>query len=120
MLTQGEPPKIVYVGITEQHPHARLSDHRNNKAPGSFDNMRVIATGLSSRRKARNIEGSALFRISKGQIPGIPRGSLLNKKRVNNGGYWHAYRDNGDPVRRPMSTSATRTALEQNVITLPR
>lgn len=100
VLTNGNPPQVVYVGITDQLPHQRLSGHRGDKAPGSFDNMQVIATGLKSRRSARNLEGSLLNRIFAAQQPpstpyhvaGMPVApSLLNKRRKATPGYKDGY-----------------------------
>ncbi len=93
--------KVVYVGITEQSPQARLGQHSTGpeaKPAGSFDRMRVIASDLANRTEARNIEGSALYHIAEGNISkGISQNGLLNAPR-NDGGYWHGYRQ-GDPVR---------------------
>nr|BDT35520.1 DUF6531 domain-containing protein [Myxococcus sp. MH1] len=116
VLTRGEPPQVVYVGITNQHPHERLSQHRSGHSPGSFDHMRVVATGLSDRRAARNIEGSALFHLA---VPPPAPPLLLNRTRLD-GGYWHSYRNNGDTTRPLMSASATLQQLGNNIITLPR
>ena len=80
--------------------------------------MRVIATGLPDYRSARNMEGSALYHIAEGNIPGVGGKSFLNADRAS-GGYWHGYNP-GDPNRPIMSAPATQTALQQNVLNIPR
>jgi RHS repeat-associated protein len=124
VLTKGKPPKVVYVGITDQLPHDRLSDHRINKPKGSFDNMQVIATGLNNRRDARNIEGSLLHHIYQAQtnpnapavtVAGMPVApTLLNSQRS---GYWHAYNPGSPAMGQDGRTLLTPTQINNNTVT---
>jgi hypothetical protein len=123
--------KIVYVGITDMAPHQRLSGHRGSKKPGSFDKMRVVATGLPNYRAARNIEGSALHHIAAGNITGVNTAGFLNEPRQT-GGYWHGYRDTvpaAPPGTNPtgrvskrylMSDTDVQSILGQDIVTLDR
>lgn len=99
----GNPRKILYIGITEQHPSARASQHRNggpSTPPKTFDRMRVVANGLCYRQ-ARDIEGSALRHvwnnpaainnINTMTVGGQTRGDLLNSRRPATDGYYHSY-----------------------------
>jgi RHS repeat-associated protein len=127
VLTKGKPPKVVYVGITDQLPHDRLSDHRINKPKGSFDNMQVIATGLNNRRDARNIEGSLLHHIYQAQtnpnapavtVAGMPVApTLLNAQRSATPGYWHAYNPGSPAMGQDGRTLLTPTQINNNTVT---
>lgn len=95
VLTQGNPPQIVYVGITKRSPASRLQEHSKFKK-GQFDKMYVVDSGLT-RVQARNIEGSALHNIgSSSGVTGIPKASMLNERR-NDKQFYHSY---GDPPAR--------------------
>jgi RHS repeat-associated protein len=128
VLTKGKPPRIVYVGITEQCPSARLRQHADKRDPGDFDNMQVIATGLSTRRQARNIEGSALRNIYDNKVPGVPRDSMLNDRRKESNptpGFIHSYNEGtkGTGTRgRPLSSAEESSAALNNKVgdPLPR
>jgi RHS repeat-associated protein len=132
VLTKGNPPTVVYVGITDQLPHDRLSDHRNTKPQGSFDNMQVIATGLTNRRDARNIEGSLLHHIYQAQtggpavtVGGMPVApSLLNAQRTATPGYWHAYNPGspsmGQNGRTLLSPAQINQQTVSNGVRIPR
>ncbi|WP_452229870.1 RHS repeat domain-containing protein, partial [Lacinutrix sp. MEBiC02404] len=52
--------KVVYVGITSQHPKRRKSQHKRQKGEDSFDEMVVIGDA-DSRGGIREMEGSALL-----------------------------------------------------------
>jgi RHS repeat-associated protein len=77
--------KIVYIGITSRDPKARKSEHARGTAktkPKDFDEMVVVAKGLS-RRQARNIEGSALLTIQKGNGTNAD-GTAINSSKMQN------------------------------------
>ncbi|MGB0911752.1 MAG: RHS repeat-associated core domain-containing protein, partial [Nitrospirales bacterium] len=84
------PPRVTYVGITRQSPHARLSQHKRNPPGGvTPDSMRIIATGppqVPDRTSARLIESSILTNSPQ---PGQP-GALTNAQRPVNPGYYHS------------------------------
>jgi len=118
VLTQGDPPEIVYVGITAQTVEERLSQHANNPDK-DFDNMTVIATGLD-RRDARNIEGSALYNIGTGQVVSANTGlpfDLQNATR-NDGLPYHSYGP-GTPYTL-YSPAQSANQLNQDIRTLPK
>lgn len=101
--------KIIYVGITNQKARQRMLQHRQLK---TFDKMRVIAKNLK-RRQARNIEGSALNRIHRGQIAGV--GKLLNARRKDKA-YYHSYSNNpSGGGRKLLSINDVINALNQNL-----
>lgn len=96
------PPTVVYVGITVQSPHDRLSQHTKNPPGGftaagavPFDRMRIIASGpggtppVTNRTDARLIEASILHNnlVQPGSPTGVP---LLNAARPVNPGYYHS------------------------------
>jgi len=111
----GKPPQILYVGITEQHPGARASQHRNG-APGTppktFGRMRVVANGLCYRL-ARNLEGSALVHAANNQLANQTP-LLLNKSRPVTGGYYHAYHSPPGGNRTMINASTVNSRLARN------
>jgi RHS repeat-associated protein len=85
------PPTVIYVGITVQAPHDRLSQHMGDPPAGvTPDSMRIIATGppaVPDRVAARLIEASILNNAIQPPNPG----SLNNAERpVNTGSYYHS------------------------------
>jgi RHS repeat-associated protein len=91
------PPVVIYVGITVQSPHDRLSQHKSNPPGGvTPDGMRIIASGpptVPDRASARLIESSILTNHPHQPPPGggpKPPGSLNNAGRPVNGGYYHS------------------------------
>ena len=96
VLTKGNPPEVVYVGITND-PHSRVSGHKSDGK--DFDNMRVIAV-VDDHRGARNIEGNLLHGIHEGDIKSVANmpvrvdsngdSDLQNSRRAD-GSYYHSY-----------------------------
>lgn len=91
------PPVVIYVGITVQSPHDRLSQHQGNPPGGvAPDGMRIIASGppaVPDRTAARLIEASVLTNHPVQPPPGggvKPAGSLNNAGRPVSGGYYHS------------------------------
>lgn len=125
VLTKGEPPKIVYVGITEQCPRERMMQHNRDRPPGQFDAMRVIATDMDTRRDARNLEGSALHHVNAGNIDGIDQMGLENRRLKDDSRYYHSYHDASDTSRPILPRSDVQDALNRGttgneIATLPR
>jgi RHS repeat-associated protein len=107
------PPTVIYVGITRQSPHDRLSQHKA-KPPGGVtpDSMRIIATGppqVPDRTAARLIESSIL----NNSIQPGNAGALSNKDRpVNTGTYYHSNIPSAcPPGTTHMPASATNALL---------
>jgi len=106
--------KIVYVGITSRAALTRMQEHA--RAGKKFDEMRVVATGLT-RRQARNIEGSALMNIEAKQVPGAVSPKKMQNAKTQDGGLYHAYDQNTSGPGRVVQTPAQSTsALNQTVI----
>lgn len=125
VLTKGEPPKIVYVGITEQCPRERMMQHNRDRPAGQFDTMRVIATDMDTRRDARNLEGSALHHVNEGNIRGVDQMGLENRRLKDDSRYYHAYHDHNDSSRPILPRSDVQGALDRGtngneIATLPR
>jgi RHS repeat-associated protein len=107
--------KIVYVGISAQKFKARLSQHiRKGK---KFDSATLIQTGLT-KRKARNIEGSALHHIGTSEVD--VGGRLQNERRNDRKTYYHSYSATPAAPRVLLSVNETVKALNQNVLTIKR
>jgi RHS repeat-associated protein len=109
------PPKpsvVIYVGITRQSPHDRLSQHKNDP-PGGVkpDQMRIIATGppaVPDRVSARIIEASIL---NNSPQPGRP-GALNNAERpVNTGTYYHSNIPSAAPAGTTLMPASTTSGL---------
>ncbi|CAM2005876.1 RHS repeat-associated core domain-containing protein [Acanthopleuribacter pedis] len=113
VLTKGQPPKIVYVGITEQCPRERMMQHSRDRAAGEFDSMRVIATDMDTRRDARNLEGSALHHINEGNIRGVEFDGLENRRISDDSRYYHSYHDPNDAARPILPRADVQRALDR-------
>jgi hypothetical protein len=116
------PPTVVYVGITMQSPHERLSQHKNDPPGGGgktpplpFTQMRIVASGptaVPNRGAARLIESSMLANHPfqpKGAGYMKPAGALLNAERPTNAGYYHSNIPSAVPAgttHLPASTTA--------------
>ena len=118
VLTKGEPPEIVYVGITAQKVEDRLAQHA--AGPKDFDNMVVIKTGLT-RRQARNIEGSALYHIGEGNVVSANTGKPLNLSNAerSDGMPYHSYPPNPKSPRTLYTPAESSDQLNNEVRTLP-
>jgi RHS repeat-associated protein len=106
------PPKVVYVGITVQSPHDRLSQHKNDPPGGGgktpplpFDRMRIVASGppaVPDRTASRLIESSMLanhpVQPQGGGAAQKPSGALLNAARPTNPGYYHSNIPSASPA----------------------
>lgn len=109
------PPTVIYVGITRQSPHDRLSQHKANP-PGGVkpDSMRIIATGppqVPDRTAARLIESSIL----NNSIQPGNAGALNNKERpVNTGTYYHSNIPSACPPGTTHMPASATTALLNN------
>ncbi len=106
------PPTVIYVGITYQSPHARLSQHINDPPGGvTPDQMRIIATGppaVPDRVSARIIEASILTNSPQ---PGQP-GALNNAERpVNTGTYYHSNIPSAAPPGTTLLPASTTSGL---------
>jgi RHS repeat-associated protein len=137
VLEKASPPpppqthQVVYVGITKQMPHERLSQHRNDRPPGQFDRMRVIQThltdntALSAYRQARNMEGSALLHLTPALRPRLvaagapPLGNIENAPR-GSGGYYHGYHSGDGAPRTVLPAATVATQMNNTEVTLPR
>lgn len=115
--------KIVYVGITERSAHTRMGEHKRGtvKIPKKdFDQMTVVATDLT-RRQARNIEGSALLSIQKGDVihaDGTPM--VLTNCTRNDDNYYHSYSDSSSGNgRQVQGTDTVLDHLNNNIATSP-
>ena len=111
----GSPRKVLYIGITEQHPSARASQHRNggpSTPPKTFDRMRVVANGLCYR-EARNLEGSALTHAFAGNVTNQAP-TLLNSQRPASGGYYHSYTTTPGGNRTWLNQSTVNQRLARN------
>jgi RHS repeat-associated protein len=115
--------KIVYVGITERSAHTRMAEHKRgtDKIPKKdFDQMTVIATDLT-RRGARNIEGSALLSIQKGDIvhaDGSPM--VLQNRTRKDDNYYHSYSDStSGGGRQVQDTDTVLNHLNNNIASHP-
>lgn len=96
VLTKGQPPQIVYVGITKQDPAKRCQQHKNNKK--DFDNMVVVDHGMTYRQ-ARNLEGSALNAANNGTLNNVHPNGLQNAPRnPSNPGFYHSYYDGDNRI----------------------
>lgn len=105
--------KIVYVGITSRAALTRMKEHaRGGK---SFDEMRVVATGLT-RRQARNIEGSALMHAESGQLGGAVSGANMQNAKTSDGGLYHAYDGSTSGPGRVVYTPAQSTTQVGNTL----
>jgi RHS repeat-associated protein len=119
--TPPTPPIVIYVGITMQSPHDRLSQHRGNPPGGvSPDGMRIIATGppaVPDRTSARIIEASIL---NNSPAHGTP-GGLNNAPRPTNPGYYHSNITSSAPpgttLMPPASTAPLLAPTNGTVIT---
>lgn len=116
--------KIVYVGITNRPPKTRMREHARTtgKRAKDFDQMVVIAEGLS-RRQARNIEGSALLNIQKGDVvhgDGTPMKLQNAPRKSQPGTYCHSYNDNtSGPGRQVQTPDDTVNHLNNNLASFP-
>lgn len=112
--------KIVYVGITGRAARTRMQEHA--AAGKDFDEMTVVATGLT-RRQARNMEGSALKNIQEGDVvhdDGTPMSLQNAQRRADPGTYYHSYSDTtSGPGRQVYTPSQTANQLNQNLVTYP-
>lgn len=126
ILTKGDPPEIVYVGITAQTVEERAGQHARGSADvpkKDYDHMTVIATGLD-RRDARNIEGSALYNINQGNVVSGNTGqpiTLLNATR-NDGGSYHSYGPDSGSIssaHQLFTPAESINQLNQDVKTIP-
>lgn len=116
--------KIVYVGITNRPPKTRMREHARTtgKRAKDFDEMVVIAEGLS-RRQARNIEGSALLNIQKGDVvhsDGTAMKLQNAPRKSQPGTYCHSYNDNtSGPGRQVQTPDDTVNHLNNNLASYP-
>jgi hypothetical protein len=111
-LERGKPPQIVYVGITEQAPRARMLQHRADGK--NFTHMRVVSNGLCYRG-ARDLEGSALHHAHAGNLTNVHNSGLLNATRSATPGFYHSYPTSPSSPRTLQTASTVNSSLSNNL-----
>jgi len=112
VLERGKPPQIVYVGITEQAPRARMLQHRADGK--NFTHMRVVSNGLCYRG-ARDLEGSALHHAHAGNLTNVHNSGLLNATRSATPGFYHSYPTSPSSPRTLQTASTVNSSLSNNL-----
>jgi RHS repeat-associated protein len=102
--------KIVYVGIG--NGDERFQNHKIEKT-NKFDRMEVIAE-CTSRRKARNIEGSLLNKAGNEKSE-LYNPNLLNATRKDSK-YYHSYTDKPKSPRKLLSDKELKKLLQKKPI----